>query len=99
MTPLLEVEGLEVVYGRSIRAVQGVSLTVEEGQIVGLVGVNGAPQNNDHSRHFRLPAHGKCADHGWTGSLCRHINPRPAALSGRNARIAVVPGARRFSIR
>jgi branched-chain amino acid transport system ATP-binding protein len=42
MIPLLEVEGLEVVYGRSIRAVQGVSLTVVEGQIVGLVGVNGA---------------------------------------------------------
>lgn len=42
MGNLLEVEGLEVVYGRSIRAVQGVSLTIAEGQIVGLVGLNGA---------------------------------------------------------
>jgi branched-chain amino acid transport system ATP-binding protein len=42
MSPLLEVEGLEVVYGHSIRAVQGVSFTVEESRIVGLVGLNGA---------------------------------------------------------
>jgi branched-chain amino acid transport system ATP-binding protein len=42
MSPLLEVEGLEVVYGHAIRAVQGVSFAVEEGRIVGLVGLNGA---------------------------------------------------------
>ncbi len=42
MAIMLEVEGLEVVYGRAIRAIQGVSFAVEEGQIVGLVGLNGA---------------------------------------------------------
>jgi branched-chain amino acid transport system ATP-binding protein len=42
MTPLLEVEGLEVVYGRAIRAIQGVSFSVGEGRIIGLVGLNGA---------------------------------------------------------
>jgi branched-chain amino acid transport system ATP-binding protein len=42
MTPLLEVEGLEVVYGRAIRAIQGVSFSVGESRIVGLVGLNGA---------------------------------------------------------
>ena len=42
MTALLEIEGLEVVYGHVIRAIQGVSFTVEEGTIVGLVGLNGA---------------------------------------------------------
>jgi branched-chain amino acid transport system ATP-binding protein len=42
MTALLEVEGLEVVYGHAIRAIQGVSFSVEEGKIVGLVGLNGA---------------------------------------------------------
>jgi branched-chain amino acid transport system ATP-binding protein len=42
MMALLEVEGLEVVYGHAIRAIQGVSLSVSEGQIVGLVGLNGA---------------------------------------------------------
>jgi branched-chain amino acid transport system ATP-binding protein len=38
---LLEVEGLEVSYGK-IAALKGVSLTVEEGEIVTLVGANGA---------------------------------------------------------
>lgn len=41
-TPLLEVEGLEVVYGHTIRAIQGISFAVGEGKIVGLVGLNGA---------------------------------------------------------
>lgn len=39
---LLEVDGVEVVYNRVITAVQDVSLTVEEGSIVGVVGLNGA---------------------------------------------------------
>lgn len=38
---LLEVENLEVSYGM-IKAVKGVSFTVEEGQIVALIGANGA---------------------------------------------------------
>lgn len=42
MTALLEVEGLEVVYGHAIRAIQGVAFAVAEGSIVGLVGLNGA---------------------------------------------------------
>jgi len=42
MSALLEVEGLEVVYGHVIRAIQGISFSVEEGKIVGLVGLNGA---------------------------------------------------------
>ena len=40
--PLLSVEGLEVVYGHTIRAIQGVSFNVPEGAIIGLVGLNGA---------------------------------------------------------
>jgi len=42
MTVLLEVEGLEVVYGHVVRAIQGVSFVVQEGTIVCLVGLNGA---------------------------------------------------------
>jgi branched-chain amino acid transport system ATP-binding protein len=39
---LLEVDGVEVVYQRVITAIQDVSLDVEEGSIVGVVGLNGA---------------------------------------------------------
>jgi branched-chain amino acid transport system ATP-binding protein len=40
--PLLAVDKLEVVYHRSITAVQGISLTVRRGQIVAVLGTNGA---------------------------------------------------------
>ena len=39
---LLTVEKLEVVYHRTITAVQGISLTVRKGQIVAILGTNGA---------------------------------------------------------
>lgn len=42
MSILLELKQLEVVYGRVITAVQGISLRVEQGQIVALLGSNGA---------------------------------------------------------
>ena len=42
MTTLLTVDKLEVVYHRAITAVQGVSLSVQEGQIVAILGTNGA---------------------------------------------------------
>ncbi|HMK69852.1 MAG TPA: ABC transporter ATP-binding protein [Xanthobacteraceae bacterium] len=40
--PLLRVEKLEVVYHRTITAVQGISLAVAAGQIVAILGTNGA---------------------------------------------------------
>lgn len=40
--PLLELRGVEVVYQRAIRALHGVSLQVEQGQIVAVLGANGA---------------------------------------------------------
>ena len=39
---LLTVEKLEVVYHRTITAVQGISLSVRKGQIVAILGTNGA---------------------------------------------------------
>ena len=40
--PLLQVDKIEVVYQRVITAVQGVTLSVAERQIVALLGTNGA---------------------------------------------------------
>jgi len=42
MTTLLSVEKLEVVYHRAITAVQGITLSVQQGQIVAILGTNGA---------------------------------------------------------
>ena len=42
MTALLVVEDIEVVYQRAIVALQGISFSVEPGQIVALIGSNGA---------------------------------------------------------
>ena len=41
MTPLLEVEDIHTFYG-NIEALKGISLTVEEGEVVTLIGSNGA---------------------------------------------------------
>lgn len=45
MRPILDVKGLEVNYG-AIRAVKGLDLQVEEGQIVALLGANGAGKSS-----------------------------------------------------
>ncbi|TCB98014.1 ABC transporter ATP-binding protein [Micromonospora zingiberis] len=41
MTTLLEIEDVSLLYGR-IKALHGISLTVDEGEIVALIGANGA---------------------------------------------------------
>jgi len=43
--PLLELDGVEVSYG-SVRATHGISLTVEEGETLALVGSNGAGKSS-----------------------------------------------------
>jgi branched-chain amino acid transport system ATP-binding protein len=40
--PLLELDQVEVVYGRVVRAIQGISLRVNDGSTVALIGLNGA---------------------------------------------------------
>nr|WP_268748236.1 ATP-binding cassette domain-containing protein [Microbacterium sp. CH12i] len=39
---LLELEDVSVTYGGSVRALEGLSLTVRTGEVVALLGVNGA---------------------------------------------------------
>ena len=41
MDPILKVEGLHVYYG-SIHAIKGISFDVREGEVVTLIGANGA---------------------------------------------------------
>ena len=91
MTPLLEVEGLEVVYGHAIRAIQGVSFSVAEGQIVGLVGLNGAGKTTTiRAISGFLPTENVRITDGrmrFAGTSIRGLRPYQAARLG----IAVVP--------
>jgi branched-chain amino acid transport system ATP-binding protein len=91
MTPLLEIEGLEVVYGHAIRAIQGVSFAVGDGQIVGLVGLNGAGKTTAiRAISGFLPTENVRITDGrmrFAGSSIRGLRPYQAAKLG----IAVVP--------
>jgi branched-chain amino acid transport system ATP-binding protein len=70
--PILVVRNVEVVYGASIRALQSVSLTVDHGSIVALLGANGAgkttllraisgllPVHDGHIRRGEIDLEGK----------------------------------------
>ena len=52
--PLLQVEGVETYYG-NIRALNGVSITVNEGEIVALIGANGAGKSTLMMTIFGTP--------------------------------------------
>ena len=68
--PLLEVEGIETFYG-SIQALKGISLTVNEGEIVTLIGANGAGKSTtlrsinglNHPRKGKIAFRGKDITH------------------------------------
>ncbi len=59
-TPVLQLEDLHVAYG-GIKAIKGISLSVAEGQIVTLIGANGAGKTSTLKSIVRLvpPASGK----------------------------------------
>ncbi len=52
---LLELKDVWIHY-RKVAAVQGISISVEEGEIVALIGANGAGQEHDLAHHFRAQA-------------------------------------------
>jgi branched-chain amino acid transport system ATP-binding protein len=91
MTALLEIEGLEVVYGHVIRAIQGVSFNVEEGTIVGLVGLNGAGKTTTiRAISGFLPTENVRITDGrmrFQGTSIRGLRPHQTARLG----ISVVP--------
>lgn len=56
--PILSIQNLQVNYG-GIEAVKGISFDVPEGEIVTLIGANGAGKSSTLSRQpaFRLPGY------------------------------------------
>ncbi len=88
--PLLELDGLEVRYG-PVTAVRGLTLTVSRGEIVGLIGANGAGKSTTLNAVMGLvPASG--GDIRLGGRSLRGRAPEAVARSG----IALVPEGRRI---
>jgi branched-chain amino acid transport system ATP-binding protein len=90
MTAVLELSDVEVRYG-SVPAVRGLSLHVDEGEIVGLIGPNGAGKSTTlHTIMGLVRAHdGTLA---LRGESIRGRSPEAVARSG----IALVPEGRRI---
>jgi branched-chain amino acid transport system ATP-binding protein len=80
--PVLIVEDIHTFYG-SIEALKGISLEVNEGEIVTLIGANGAGQVDDAALHLRdrAAAHGRIVFNGARSRACRHTVPRSASPS------------------
>jgi branched-chain amino acid transport system ATP-binding protein len=86
----LAVEGLEVRYG-AVRAVRGLSFTVEPGEIVGLIGANGAGKSSTlHAIMGSAPV--AAGDIRLDGASLLGRRPEDVARSG----IALVPEGRRI---
>jgi len=86
----LRVENLSVRYG-AVEAVRDLSFTVEPGEIVGLIGANGAGKSSTlHAIMGAAPIAG--GDVSVAGASLRGRNPEDVARSG----IALVPEGRRI---
>ena len=48
---MLEVKDLQVYYG-VIQALKGISFHVNQGEVIALIGANGAPERQPHFRHL-----------------------------------------------
>jgi len=88
--PLLELDGLEVRYG-SVAAVRGLSLTVGRGEIVGLIGANGAGKSTTLNAVMGLVPTSAGDIRLGGRSICGRA-PEAVARSG----IALVPEGRRI---
>jgi branched-chain amino acid transport system ATP-binding protein len=87
---MLEILDLEVAYGR-VRAVQGLSLRVEQGEVVGMIGPNGAGKTTTLSAVFGLvrPERGSVTFQGR--SL---LGLAPEAIAARG--LSLVPEGRQI---
>jgi branched-chain amino acid transport system ATP-binding protein len=88
--PALELAGLEIRYG-SVAVVRGLSLRVDEGEIVGLIGPNGAGKSTTLNAIMgAVPAH--AGEIRLKGQSIRGRSPESIARRG----IALVPEGRRI---
>src|SRR5437667_230206 len=89
-TPVLEVDGLEVRHG-AVHAVRGLSLTVDRGEIVGLIGPNRAGKSSTlHAIMGLVPS--AAGDVRLHGRSLLGRRPEDVARAG----VALVPEGRRI---
>jgi branched-chain amino acid transport system ATP-binding protein len=90
VTAMLELEGLDVRYG-GVAAVRGLSLAVEQGEIVGVIGPNGAGKSSTLNAIVgAVPIAG--GDVRLLGRSIRGSRPEDVARAG----VALVPEGRRI---
>ncbi len=87
MTALLEVKGLKVYYG-GIRAVRGIDLNIDEGELVCLIGANGAGKTSTLKGLTGLVSHG--GDVRFAGERLQGLPTHAIAAKG----MAMVPEGR-----
>ncbi len=81
MSALLEVDRLEVFYG-AIRALRGISLKVEEGQVVALIGANGAGKTTTLRAISGLVAPAKGSSISFRGEPIACVRPHKLVARG-----------------
>ena len=85
-SPFLQVTDIEALYGQAILALRGVSLKVDEGAIVALLGANGAGKTTTLKAISNLLASERGAlSHGsitWRGEATRHLDPADLVAKG-----------------
>lgn len=86
---MLEVSGLKVAYG-GIQAVKGVSFHVDEGEMVALIGANGAGKTSVMKAVARMLTHGVAGSVIYRGTELTRLAPHQIIEAG----VALVPEGR-----
>ena len=86
---MLEVTGLKVAYG-GIQAVKGVTFHVNEGEMVALIGANGAGKSSTMKALARMLTHGIAGSARYRGTELTKLEPHQIIGTG----IALVPEGR-----
>jgi branched-chain amino acid transport system ATP-binding protein len=86
ISSFLEVDDIEALYGQALLALRGVSLRVEQGSIVALLGANGAGKTTTLKAISNLlPSERGSLSRGtitWRGQTTRHLHPADLVAKG-----------------